>query len=238
MLALGAGDARAQTEPVIVPEDWSPIPFGLGKGDTFRLLFLSSTKRNANPSGIGSYNTFVQNRAAAGHSAIQAYSSGFRVVGCTATFSNTRPMYGLSAVFQVHAPLSIDENSPLVPSGLGPGDSFRLLFLSSTTRDSSSSSIADYNAFVQNLATAGHSASRPYRSQFKAVGSTDDTDARDNTDTTFPASDKGVPIYWLGGSKLADNYQDGQAGGGNGAAGFLPFSLLKSPSRRGVLGQC
>ena len=26
--------------------------------------------------------------------------------------------------------------------------------------------------------------------------------------TTFTSSDKGVPIYWLGGAKVADQYQD------------------------------
>ena len=72
--------AQAQT---IVPDDWSLIPSGLGPGDEFRLLFLSSTKRNASPDGIGTYNTFIQNAAAAGHADIQAYKSDFKVVGCT-----------------------------------------------------------------------------------------------------------------------------------------------------------
>ena len=33
-------------------------------------------------------------------------------------------------------------------------------------------------------------------------------DARDNTGTTFTSSDKGVPIYWMSGTKVADQYQD------------------------------
>ena len=33
-------------------------------------------------------------------------------------------------------------------------------------------------------------------------------DARDNTSTTYTSSDKGVPIYWLGGAKVADEYED------------------------------
>ena len=49
-----------------------------------RLLFLSSTTRDATSSDITAYNTFIQNRAAAGHTDIQAYSNGFKVVGCTA----------------------------------------------------------------------------------------------------------------------------------------------------------
>ena len=92
----------------------------------------------------------------------------------------------------------------LIPSGLKGGDSFRLLFLSSTTRNGSSSSIGTYNTFVQNRATAGHDGLADYASQFKVVGSTADTDARDNTETTGT----GVPIYWVNGNKLADGYSD------------------------------
>ena len=59
--------AQAQTA---VPHDWSLIPSGLGPGDKFRLLFLSSTKRNASSTTIGTYNTFIQDLAAAGHADI------------------------------------------------------------------------------------------------------------------------------------------------------------------------
>ena len=40
------------------------------------------------------------------------------------------------------------------------------------------------------------------------MGSTSTVDARDNTATTYTASDKGPPIWWLNGSKAADNYED------------------------------
>ena len=46
---------------------------------------MTSTTRNAQSSNIADYNTFVQNRAAAGHSAIRRYSAQFRVVGSTST---------------------------------------------------------------------------------------------------------------------------------------------------------
>ena len=42
LLALPAA-AQAQTK---VPSDWSLIPAGLGPGDSFRLIFGSSTERN------------------------------------------------------------------------------------------------------------------------------------------------------------------------------------------------
>ena len=47
--------------------------------------------------------------------------------------------------------------------------------------------------------------SKAYSSSFKVVGCTGDVDAKDNTHTT---SDPGVPIYWLGGNKVADDYPD------------------------------
>ena len=96
----------------------------------------------------------------------------------------------------------------LIPSGLDEGDSFRLLFLSSTKHNATTTDIADYNTFIQTRAAAGHTAIQAYADEFLVVGSTQDTDARDNTDTTYTAFDKGAPIYWLNGNKVADNYED------------------------------
>ena len=85
---------------------------------------------------------------------------------------------------------------------------FRLIFLSSTKRNASSDSIGTYNTFVQNRAEAGHDDIQAYSDGFAAVGCTHAKDARDNTATTYTSSDKGVPIYWLGGNKVADEYED------------------------------
>ena len=68
---------------ILVPANWSLKPTGLTDGDQFRLIFLSSTKRDAMPTDIATYNTFVQDLAAAGHADIRGYSTGFKVVGCT-----------------------------------------------------------------------------------------------------------------------------------------------------------
>ena len=97
---------------------------------------------------------------------------------------------------------------PLTPSGLSSGDKFRLLFATSATRNANPSSINTYNNFVQARANAGHSAIRAYKDGFRVVGCTADDDARDNTSTTFTTMDKGVPIYWLDGNKVADDYED------------------------------
>ena len=426
-------DTHAPVDATAVdPDDWELIPSGLGGGDKFRLLFLSSTSRNASSNNIAGYNTFIQERAAAGDPDIATYSAGFRVVGCTAavdardntgTNKNTdgagvpiywvdgsrvaddnadfydgawaeeahdknesgadgpdtsvlagypwtgcnhngtesfdgadsralgksrvrlgrpnetvgvgsgpissnglatnvlaHPMYGLSQVFEVAAPLpevsagldltgtpvTVDEDgsdtftvalateptaevtvdvtsndtaaatvSParltfatanwdtaqtvtvtgvddddsanetltvtldadstdagyialgdvtvnvnvvddgkvpddwgLIPSGLDTGDKFRLLFLSSTITDATSTDIADYNTFIQNNAAAGHSDIATYSAGFRVVGCTADVDARDNTGTNTDTDGAGVPIYWLDGSRVADDNTD------------------------------
>ena len=96
----------------------------------------------------------------------------------------------------------------LIPTGVGAGGSFRLLFITSTTRDASSADIDDYNRFVQAAAAGGHAAIQDYSHAFRVVGSTVTVHARDNTATTYTATDKGVPIYWLSGNKVADDYED------------------------------
>ena len=94
----------------------------------------------------------------------------------------------------------------LKPAGIGPGERFRLIFLSSTKRNATSSDIETYNTFVQNQAAAGHANIQDHASRFKVVGCTEDIDARDNTGTN--TNGPGVPIYWVGGNKVADSYTD------------------------------
>ena len=96
----------------------------------------------------------------------------------------------------------------LIPDGLGAGDRFRLVFLSSTKRNATPTDIADYNTWIQKVAAAGHTDIQVYGFAFKVVGSTAALDARDNTATTFTDDDKGVAIYWLDASKVADDYED------------------------------
>ena len=101
--------------------------------------------------------------------------------------------------------VSVPIDWALKPADVEGGESFRLLFVTNAQRDAQSADIADYNAFVQARAKAGHSAiTDDMGDQFKVLGSTATVDARDNTGTTGP----GVPIYWLGGEKVADDYAD------------------------------
>ena len=103
----------------------------------------------------------------------------------------------------------VPDDWPLKPSSITVGGKFRLMFLSSTTRNATSANISDYNSFVQGRAAAGHTAIRTYSTGFRALGSTVSYDARDNTCTTGP----GVAIHWLNGSKVADNNADLYDGG-------------------------
>ena len=96
----------------------------------------------------------------------------------------------------------------LKPSAISAGGKFRLLIVTSTTRNPTSTTIGDYDTHVQNAVAAGHTNIRSYSSSFKVLGSTAAVDARDNTSTTYTNTDKGVPIYWLNGDKVADDYED------------------------------
>ena len=102
------------------------------------------------------------------------------------------------------APAEVPLNWALKPSGLVEGNTFRLIFLSSTKRNGSPTNIDVYNTLVQNRAAAGHAGIQAYSPGFRAIGCTDTVDATANTDT----AGTGVPIYWLNGSKVADDYAD------------------------------
>ena len=90
-----------------------------------------------------------------------------------------------------------------LPDGLEPGDSFRLLFVTSDTRDGKSSKIGDYNTFVQNAAARNYLFGS-FSGQFRALASVAGTHAIDNSDTRGT----GVPIYWVDGAKVANDYAD------------------------------
>ena len=100
--------------------------------------------------------------------------------------------------------IRVPEDWALKPSGVDAGDSFRLIFITSTTRNATATGIDAYNQFVQGRANAGHRAIRPYGGGFRAVASTGTVHARDNA----CATGTGVRIHWLNGNKVADNYAD------------------------------
>ena len=69
-----------------VPYDWGLKPSGLTSGTNFRLMFVTSTERDATSADIETYNSFVRTRAKAGHSEItDGCGNRFTVLGSTAT---------------------------------------------------------------------------------------------------------------------------------------------------------
>src|SRR5262245_48347019 len=96
----------------------------------------------------------------------------------------------------------------LVLPDLPAGTQYRLAFVTSTTRDATSSNIADYNAFVTTAANT-QSSLVALGTTWTAIASTATVSARTNTNTDpTPAGDNGVPIYRLDGVKIADHYDD------------------------------
>ena len=122
-----------------------------------------------------------------------------RVIAITGVVK-TAPVYTAPTI-------NVPSNWPLVPPDLSEGSSFRLLFKTSTRRDATPTDISEYNTHVQSAAglSSAHASVQPYAAQFTALGCTASTDAHANTDT---AKTGGVPIYWLNGVKLADDYAD------------------------------
>ena len=121
----------------------------------------------------------------------------------------------------------VPPNWALKPSGLGGGDTFRLIFVTSETRTAESADIDDYNSWVQGVvARGGHANLLSYGGLVTVIGSTTTVDARENTgmwdpdlnsgsgghaDGSTSDSDPGTKVYWLAAPprhKVADNYHE------------------------------
>ena len=94
------------------------------------------------------------------------------------------------------------------PDGVDVGGKFRLLIVTSTALNASTTVMDSYNGIIRDSVAAGHTDIRPYSHLFNALGSTATVDAIVNTNTTHTTTDMGVPIYYLNGAKVADNYSD------------------------------
>ena len=100
---------------------------------------------------------------------------------------------------------SVPEDWALIPSGIGRGDKFRLMFMTQDMRDATATDIAVYDTFVQGEALGGHAAIQDYAPLFKVVGSTSAVDARDHLDMNPNSDGAGHPVYWLNGPRIADD---------------------------------
>ncbi len=108
-------------------------------------------------------------------------------------------------------------------SGVDPGDEFRLVFYTSETTTAEATDIGHYDALVRGvIARKGHAAVQRHAGFFKVFGSSGAISARNHNgldptdngvvntwaDGSTSASDAGVPVYWLNGARVANNYFD------------------------------
>jgi hypothetical protein len=92
------------------------------------------------------------------------------------------------------------------PTGLKPGDQYRLAFVTSSTYQGYHTGIGSYNSFVTGVANTIPELVA-LGTTWKAIASTATVDARDNTNTN-PGSGVGVPIFLLNDTMLANNNAD------------------------------
>jgi len=104
--------------------------------------------------------------------------------------------------------LDVSQINPATGVAFEAGDTYRLIFATSTGRDATSSNIADYNTFVQSHA-AGSVIGTLSSVTWKAMASTETVDARDNTNTNSATDGPGESFWLLNGTSLvADDYAD------------------------------
>ena len=127
-------------------------------------------------------------------------------LGSGITWSTATENYRIEVTGEEGIETTVPQGWSLTPSGLVGGEKFRLLFITDSGHSSANTEIENYNAYVQSQANTSNSLTdiKAYSSWFRVLGSTEDVDARDNTMTTGT----GVPIYWVNGDKVADNYPD------------------------------
>ena len=185
----------------------------LAANTTYHVVFDTSTSNGGSALAFTNSNS-EDAGAAAGWSIADGRS--FRAFDSTGAYSTSigSHLIALSGTQAVGCATADSDGSyevpydwELKPGSLTDGDVFRLLFVSSTQRNGSSTDIGDYNAHVQTAAKAGHpEISDPCGDLFKAVASTSAVDARANTDTE--SSDTAASVWWLGAFKAADDYAD------------------------------
>ena len=78
--AGAATPVTATPAATTVAHDWDLRPQGIATGETFRLLIVTSDRRNGESGNVDNYNNHVQDAVDDGHSAIRAYSSDFRAL--------------------------------------------------------------------------------------------------------------------------------------------------------------
>ena len=216
--------------------------FGLNGTNTGVSLNTSGTNSAQNPavvfsSGASSATlrrTPVDNNNRTQPYVVIDYGTGPRAPTASGSFTLATPTggpIGVGLVDDETGDIEVALDWALTPSGLSTGDEFRLIFITSETRDATSTDIDVYNAWAQGvIAKGGHASLLPYGGMASVVCSTMSTAARINTgmwssgahaDGSTTASETGVQVYWLAAppaNQVADNYfdfYDGSWDGGN-----------------------
>ncbi len=99
----------------------------------------------------------------------------------------------------------LSEGDPLIPPGLGVGESFHLAFVTDSTGQAKSADIGFYNDFVQTDANTSTILGVPELT-WKVMGSTLSVDARDNALVGGGSGTDNSPVYRLDNVKLANGY--------------------------------
>ena len=104
--------------------------------------------------------------------------------------------------------IAVPSDWSLRPSDVPMGGEFRLVFVTNSVRDSTSSDIADYDAFVQSDAASedAHADIREHSTHFRVIGSTSAVAARDHIGASSDARPD-VTIHWLNGRRIAGSYR-------------------------------
>jgi hypothetical protein len=99
----------------------------------------------------------------------------------------------------------LEAPAAMVPAGLSPGDEFYIIFVTSTTRNATSTDIADYNSFVNTAADLSSTkGTNDATITWRAVAATSGDDQCD----PYSGDATSTPIYNLGGIKVADDRAD------------------------------
>jgi len=119
-------------------------------------------------------------------------------------FFNTRVLAVLVVLTTLVLPVTATATPILtVPLGLNPGDQYRIAFVTSVTRDATSSNIVDYNDFVNAVANSLGSLLQPLAATWSAIASTSTVSAATNIGGV-----SSIPIYILDGSLVATGTAD------------------------------
>ena len=103
----------------------------------------------------------------------------------------------------------VETSLPFIPDGLVPGDRFHLLLVTQPAQ-ALKTKLDDYYSLAGTpvVTLPETNPFQRYWKFFYPVASIRHIDARVITNTTYTNEDKGVPVYWVGGGKAADDYED------------------------------